>query len=374
MASPRWIRRLAVGVVVTAASALVAAACGPPPPVFADVSTPERAGAAVFTVNLPPGTQRPLSLLYVTADGTARRPDDYAFTNGTLTFEAGESSKTVSVPVVDDALDENDEHFRLDLFSFSPSNPGGFVLEDQAMATVVDDDPPPTVTLARRPTFVEGNSGTSGGGDSFRLDLSAPSGHQVAVDFGTADGSGTAPRATAPADYKATATRAIFAPGTTSVSVPVPIVGDTLDEAREAFTATLSNPANASLGTVTQAPGFIADDDDPPSVIIGDASVLEGDALTFRVRLSAPSGRPTSVAFAAGDGTAEQPEDYVATAGTLRWTSGTTTEWTVSVPTAEDGCREGNESMLLNLGTPENLALPDSSGVGTIRNDDLASC
>ncbi len=367
MRRSRWIRRLAV-VAAAGASGLVGTACGPPPPVLHDVGVPEQGGPAVFLFNLGTPAPGPLALRYFTGDVTATAPADYTATSGTLTFAAGETSKTVSVPVVDDALDEGDESFGLGIAD------GGTILA-AAFATVADDDPMPTVALASRPTFVEGNVGTSGGGTSFRLELSAASGRPVDVWFGTSDGFGGQSPAKAPADYTATATRAVFAPGATSISVPVPIVGDTLDEPREAFTATLSDPSFAMLGDVTRTPGVIADDDDSPSVIISDASVPERvGALGFRVRLSAPSGRPTSVAYATRDGTAADGEDYDATSGTLRWTTGTTTEWIVSVPVSSDSCREANETVLLDLSSPEFLALPDPSGQGTIVDDDLFMC
>ncbi len=361
-------RRLGVSVMAVTASALVGAACGPRPPSLSDVSVAEQGGTAVLTFNL--GAPAPgLTLRYETGDITATAPADYTATSGTLTFAAGETSKTISVPVADDALDEDDEVFGLLVAD-------GQTPVAAAFATVEDDDATPSVALASKPTFVEGNAGTSNGGKGFRLELSAPSGRPVTVDFRTSDGFGTLARATAPADYTATSKAVTFAPGTTSVSVGVPIVGDTLDEAaREAFTATLSNPFNAVLGNTTRGPGVIADDDDPPSVVIGDASAPEWvGALSFPVRLSAPSGLPISVAFTTTDGTAVEGEDYDATSGTLTWTAGTTTQRTVSVPVIEDSCREGNEALFLDLGTPQNVALPDPSGLGTIRDDDLFSC
>jgi hypothetical protein len=47
-----------------------------------------------------------VSFEYETADGTAMAPADYTSTNGTLSFAPGETSKTVSVTVVDDSLVE----------------------------------------------------------------------------------------------------------------------------------------------------------------------------------------------------------------------------------------------------------------------------
>ena len=64
---------------------------------------------------------------YATSDGTATAGADYTSTSGTLTFAASETAKTVSVPVLDDATDEDDEAFTLTLTNASG---GGVSLQD----------------------------------------------------------------------------------------------------------------------------------------------------------------------------------------------------------------------------------------------------
>ena len=85
------------------------------------------------------------TVLYATADGTATAGEDYTATNGTLTFSAGETAKTVSVPVLDDAHDEGSETMRLTL-----SNARGATIEDgEAVGTIVNNDTIPQAWLAR---------------------------------------------------------------------------------------------------------------------------------------------------------------------------------------------------------------------------------
>ena len=52
---------------------------------------------------------------YLTRDGAATAGEDYTQTRGTLTFAVGETEKTVSAPILDDALDEGEETFTLKL-------------------------------------------------------------------------------------------------------------------------------------------------------------------------------------------------------------------------------------------------------------------
>ena len=111
----------------------------------ADARVEEGAGAAVeFVVRLGHAASRAVTVDYATADGTARAGEDYTATTGTLTFSPRESSKTVSVAVLDDAHDEGEETFTLSL-----SNGSGAWLEDgEATATIENADLMPSPLLA----------------------------------------------------------------------------------------------------------------------------------------------------------------------------------------------------------------------------------
>ena len=80
-----------------------------------------------------------------TADGTATAGDDYTETRGTLTFAAGETEKTVSVAVIDDGHDEDEETMTLRL-----SNPtGAYIADGEAVGTISNSDAIPKAWLAR---------------------------------------------------------------------------------------------------------------------------------------------------------------------------------------------------------------------------------
>src|SRR5207247_7499850 len=89
-------------------------------------------------------------------------------------------------------------------------------------------------------SVVEGNSGTTNA--VFPVTLSTASLQTVTVDYATADGT-----ATAPGDYTAASGTLTFAPGTVAQTVTVPIVVDTLFEPNETFVVNLTNPTNAFL-------------------------------------------------------------------------------------------------------------------------------
>ena len=87
---------------------------------------------------------------------------------------------------------------------------------------------------------------------------------------------GTGGTATSGTDYTAiTGGTLTFAAGTTSRAFDVSVTGDTTDEADETVVVTLSNAANATIGTATGT-GTITDDDGAPTVSIDSPSVMEG--------------------------------------------------------------------------------------------------
>ena len=59
--------------------------------------------AAVFTVTPSVASSQKITVAYATANGSATAGSDYQTGSGTLTFAPGETSKTISVPVIGDA-------------------------------------------------------------------------------------------------------------------------------------------------------------------------------------------------------------------------------------------------------------------------------
>ncbi len=112
----------------------------------ADAKAHEGTDASMeFAVTLDAAMDEAVTVDYATADGSATAGEDYTATSGTLTFAAGERSKTVSVGVLDDAIDEGKETFRLRL-----SNAQGAVIEDgEAVGTITNSDPLQKMWLSR---------------------------------------------------------------------------------------------------------------------------------------------------------------------------------------------------------------------------------
>ena len=86
-----------------------------------------------------------MAVAYATADGTATAGEDYTARKGELTFDPGETEKTVRVPVLDDAIDEGEETFTLRLTNAS----GAVIADGEAIGTIENSDPLQKMWLSR---------------------------------------------------------------------------------------------------------------------------------------------------------------------------------------------------------------------------------
>ncbi|NJP11113.1 MAG: hypothetical protein HC866_17920 [Leptolyngbyaceae cyanobacterium RU_5_1] len=102
------------------------------------------ASSLVFTVNLSSASTQSVTVDYATANDTATAGEDYTATNGTLTFNPGETSQTISVPILGDTIVENNETFVVNLSNAV----NAAIADNQGIGTIQNDEPitlPPIV-------------------------------------------------------------------------------------------------------------------------------------------------------------------------------------------------------------------------------------
>jgi chitinase len=204
--------------------------------------------AMSFAVSLSVPSASPVSVQYATTDGTAKAPADYVATSGTVNFAPGETSKTATVLVKGDVLDEPTETLKVNL-----SNPSGATIGDgTAVGRILDDDPLPSVRI-NNVQATEGNSGTKN--FTFHVSLSAVSGRAVRVNWNTVDGT-----ARAGTDYVAAHGTLVIPAGATGGNVVVRVIGDRIHEPNETFKVVLSTPTAATIAGPT-GQGTILNDD-----------------------------------------------------------------------------------------------------------------
>ena len=207
---------------------------------------------AVFTVTRErqPRRHRDGELLAPRA-GTRRPAATTLRESGTLTFGPGETTKTITILVNGDLTDEYDQVFYVNLSAAS----GAITTDGQGVCTILDNDPPPTITITPKVSAKEGNNEHE---DVFKfiVTLSAPSEKEVRVNFATANGTAT----TADNDYVARSGTLVFSPGQTSKTISVTVKGDKKKESNETFFVNLTDATNATI-VGSQGIGEILNDD-----------------------------------------------------------------------------------------------------------------
>lgn len=319
---------------------------------------------ATFTVTLSAPAAGTVTVDFSTADGTATAAGgDYEpRSTTTLTFNEGETTKTIDVSVFGDVVpSEGSETFAVNL-----SNPVNATIADgEGTGTIVDDEAAPAASVSDAPPLVEGDSGTVN--LAFTVTLSRPNpSSAITVDYDTIAGT-----ATPEVDYTPASGTVTFPAGDTSEPVTVAVAGDVLDEFDETLRLVLSNPSGAVLAD-DQGVGTIGDDD-TAAVSIDDVTLREGHsgtaAATFTVSLSKASVRPVTVALTTFDASATAPGDYEALTDTATIAAGELAA-SVEVRVVGDQSYEADEEFSLFITSTTDAALADGEGSATIVNDD----
>ena len=230
--------------------------------------------SATFTLMLAPASGKRVVVPWNASSmdtHTATPVLDYPHAGELLIFLPGEVSKTVTVPTIDDAIDESDQEiFALSLGPAINVTYVGGVLHLDAPITILDNDDRPTLSVADV-------SAEEGYGLTFTVTLSAESGRDVTVDWTAAAFAEAGDSATAGTDFTAdsgtltfTGARLAYAnpddadqtymPGETEQTFTVATTEDATVEMDETFTVALLNPSNAEIGD-GNAKGTIENDD-----------------------------------------------------------------------------------------------------------------
>jgi hypothetical protein len=241
----------------------------------------EDVGTLPVTVLRTGGSAGTLTVNFATANGTAIAGQDYTSTSGTLTFGAGETSKTIQIPITDDSTTESDETFTISL-SDTPSLES---LGSPNVLQVTIQDRSVTPTLFVNDVLVnEGNTGTTQA--LFTINLSAATGRTVSVNFATTNfgaSGGAKCDNSAGIDYVSASGSFTFPKGTTAFAVPITICGDTNAEANEFFRLTLSNSTGA---VIVPNSGFATIiDEDLLNLLIEENGPIPGQAAALEAVL-----------------------------------------------------------------------------------------
>jgi len=348
---------------------------------------------ATITLERTGGTAGTVTVDLVVVDGTANAPGDYVNVSQTITFLEGETSKTVNLPVVDDAEVEGSETVGLSLTNAT----GGATLgaTNAATLTITDNDTNPDETGS--PIRIEAENYDTSNTDVTVYTTTDESGQVIRSRSGTiltytvdVPAAGTydftarvvAPKSgtysfeaelggqTVPFTFEST-------PGGWDRFVDVTLPGITLAAGSYPLTLTM-NSSRFNLnyleltpsGTTTPPellPGIIAFD--APSYIVSE----DGIEATITLERTGGSDGEVSVDLGSTDGTANAPGDYTNVSQTVTFAPGEVLK-TITIPVVDDTLVEGDETVNLSLSNATGGATlgVTSAATLTITDNDLA--
>ena len=372
---------------------------------IADAEGREADGSIAFTVTLDaPNLEQVSTVDWATSDDgstkAATAGADYTAAGGSLTFAIGETEKSFTVTLLDDALDEDHETFNVELsnpseLTLSDATASGTIIDDElAMAVIFDTDYEGSVVegqdivlrIKRIPPLAAGapvdtDDPCYGDPATQCFDFDGDPGNAaLTVNVRvTQDGSvisGSAP------------TTVTFAPGSSYASLTIPTDDDATVEATGAVKAEILNGAGYSPLVVepAQTPGedvptahrTVHDNDLTFSV--QDAQAGEADRqLDFTVSLNAAAPEEVTVQVMTVDGEATSHgnvtatslgQDFEAKSETLTFAIGEQQK-TFTVAVMDDAIQEKSETFEVRLRSPpQHSSLADDTAVGTIIDDE----
>lgn len=315
----------------------------------------EGGGSATIAVVRTGSTAAGATVQYATSDGTATAGTDYTAELGTLTFGAGQTRRTFTVPINADADPEGVETVTLTLSNPGPNATTTLGARRTAVLRIVDA----ALTVAfPQATYSAREDAT---GASIAVELTGVNATPVTVNWMASSDTALAGNDFGVRNSPAPLTGVLtFAPGG-SPATPrraafrVPILGDRFIEGNESVSLTLTSAVGAPLVAGRDTATLTIVDDDRGGVIQFSAATYtvseSGGVATIAVTRSGSTADGATVDYAASDDSATAGADYTATTGTLTFAAGEGRK-TFTVPITDDALAEGVETVTLTLSNP----------------------
>ena len=276
-----------------------------------------------------------------------------------LTFNAGETVRTITFVTTDDDVDDDDESVKLAIGSPLPDRVSIGSHGETTLHIGDDDDPPVDVSFEQGSyTVPEGSAQT------VRVTLSEDPEREVTVLMVVTPQGGVTD-----ADYSGVPEALVFAPGETEETFDFIATEDTVDDDDESVRLTFGNlPPRVSIGGHGETALHIGDDDDPVVTVQfehAEYGVFEGGVVTLAVVLSADPERTVTVPLTRTNEGGATDSDYSGVPPSVTFASGETRQ-TFVFEALEDTDEEDGESVKLGFGTRPDRADPGANDETTV--------
>lgn len=321
-----------------------------------DVSTDD--STAMLTVRRTGNTAGAVTVQYATSDGSALDGDDYTAASGTLSFAAGETTETITVPLLGNfaAIDGA-------VFSVTLSTPLGSGAELGATdsATVTIENLHSVVNL----DSVSYTADVRDGAVTLTVVRAGNTDLAGSVDFATADGT-----AISGEDYFGASGTLVFGPGETTQLVEIALMGDASSPPTLDFSLALAAPGgNASIGAASVATVDVENHESLVQFAAGTYAVNAGaGTATLTVSRVGNTSLAASLDYATADGTGAAGVDYTASSGTISFLAGQTSK-TIAVPVHVNASGPAGVTFVVTLSDPTGAVIgATASTVVTVQN------
>jgi len=295
-----------------------------------------------------------VTVQYTLNSNTATAGADFQAQSGILTIPSGSNSASIDLTILADEFDEQNEEFTIVLSSPVKAKLGiaseVVVIQDSAL------DVTPVVSIEPVGSLTEPDSGSTT--FSAIVKLSSFSSFPVTVDYSLDSDS-----ATLGSDFEASSGTLSFEPGTNSAEIELVINEDNIDEFDENFTITLSNPINAQIVDTTATVTIIDSDEDTTTMSFStDSARVAESSGEYKVKLvlTHASEKNINIPFTTA-GLATKDQDYIILTPSPIQVPLNTNEVDVVFNFVADNILEGGESLILQLGSPDNAELGESN-------------
>ena len=319
-------------------------------------SIDENTGTLTITITRSGGLSETQSVDVSSIFGSADE-SDYSPVDQTVTFAPGETSKTITVNLIDDDVYEGAETFSLEL-----SNPtNNAVLGDAHTSTVTIEDTTDLPTIDVVAQVVNETDGTI----TITVTRSGSLDRASSVDYQLTDDT-----ALDGVDYATTRGTLEFDAGESSKTFTVSITDNNSYVGNRNFNVVLDNAVDATINSDSVAITILEDEQPTEISIVGDVVVAEdaGVATITLVRTGDLSNVST-VTLSTLPGSAVAGEDFTAISQSVEFAVGQESI-TIEIPITADNLLESDEQFTIKLADPENADLGNDSATVTILNDD----
>ena len=279
---------------------------------------------------------------------------DYSGVPANLTFNSGDTEKSITFTATDDTVDDDGESVKLTFGTTLPTRVSAGT-PDAATVSITDDDDPEVVVSYEQSSYTVGE----GSNVTVKVILSADPERTVVIPISKSNQDGATD-----GDYSGVPTSVTFNSGDIEKSITFMATDDTVDDDGESVKLTFGTtlPTRVSAGTPDAATVSITDDDDPEVVVSYEQSsytVGEGSNVTVKVILSADPERTVVIPISKSNQDGATDGDYSGVPTSVTFNSGDI-EKSITFMATDDTVDDDGESVDLAFGT-----LPTRVSAGT---------